>query len=66
MTPPTIPNSMIVANPQSNAQSKLTTEKSPEGSPSDRTLKIKAAIEHATQCIVTHMRNQILSGKNGL
>ena len=58
--------SMTVENPHLNVQSEQTTVKSPEELRSDRTLKIKAAMEQARQCIVTHMRNQILSGKNGL
>jgi len=66
MTPPIIPKSMIVANSQSNAQSKPITVKSPAGLSNERRLKIKAAFEQASQCIVKHMRNQILTGQNGL
>ena len=64
--PPTIPKSMIVAKPQLNAPSKPITVKSPAGLSNERRLKIKAAFEQASRCIVQHMRNQILSGKNGL
>lgn len=57
---------MTVANPQSNAQSEQAAVKSPEELRSIRDLKIKAAMEQARQCIVTHMRNQILTRQNGL
>lgn len=66
MPPTIIPKSMTVANPQLNAQSKQTTVKSPAELRSARALEIKAAIEHATQCIVAHMRKQILTRQNGL
>jgi hypothetical protein len=58
--------SMTVENPHRNAQSKQTTVKSPEELRSDRELKINAAMDHATQCIVAHMRKQILTRQNGL
>lgn len=57
---------MTGSNPTFNEQSTRTTVKSTEESRSERALKIKAAIEHGTQCIVAHMRKQILTGKNGL
>ena len=58
---------MTDANSQPDAQSKQTkVEPSPKKMDDDRKIQIKAAMEHAVECIVTHMRNQILSGKNGL
>ena len=57
---------MAAVNQQSNAQSDRTTVKSPTEPRSERELKIKATIEHAKQCIVKHMRKQILTGQNGL
>jgi hypothetical protein len=57
---------MTVENPHLNAQSKQTTVKSPEELRNDRALKINAAMDHATECIVAHMRKQILTRQNGL
>lgn len=57
---------MTVVNQKCDAQSKQTAVKSPEGSSSERALKIKAALKQASQSIVSHMRSQILTGQNGL
>lgn len=58
---------MTDANTQSDAQSKQTkVEPLPAKMDDARKRQIKAAMERAVQSIVTHMRNQMLSGKNGL
>jgi hypothetical protein len=57
---------MAVANSQPNEQSMQTTVKSPAEMSSARALAINAAMDHATQCIVAHMRKQILTKQNGL
>lgn len=64
--PTNIIKNMTVQNQQCDAQSKQTTVKSPEGSGSERAIKIKAALKQASQSIVSHMRQQILTGQNGL
>jgi hypothetical protein len=66
MSPTIIPRIMTVANSQPNEQSKQTTVKSPAEMSNARALAIKAAMDHASQCIVAHMRKQILNKQNGL